>query len=65
MVRELVSHRGDKHKKHRLMLWQVFIPSPGRYTGAGRTSLHLDQWIHNLDREAFRLYGPGRIDIWM
>jgi hypothetical protein len=65
MVWESVSHESGQHKGHRLILWQVFFPSSGRYTGAKRTSLHFDQWIHNLDREAFRMYGPGRVDIWM
>jgi hypothetical protein len=45
------------------MLWQVFIPSSGRYTGAKRTSLYFDQWIHNLDCEASRMSRPSRIDI--
>lgn len=65
MVRELVSHRGDQKKEYGLILWQVFVPTPSRYAGARRTSLHLDKWIHNLDREAAGVSRSSSIDIWM
>jgi hypothetical protein len=65
MVQDSMSHRGDQQKELRLMFGQVFVSTSGRYAGARRTSLHLDKWIHNLDREAFRMSRPSRIDIWM
>lgn len=65
MVREPVPHRDDQQGEHRLMLWQVLVPTAGWHAGARRTSLHLDKWIHNLDREAARMYRPSSINIWL
>lgn len=47
------------------MLWQVFVPAPSRHAGARRTSLYLDKWIHNLDREAARMFRSSSINIKM